>query len=58
MSVIYIVLPLAILLAAGAVWVFAWAVRSGQFDDLTTPALRMLNDDRDRDARKAPPTED
>jgi len=22
-----------------------WAVRSGQMDDLQTPALRMLNDD-------------
>ncbi|MDQ7086669.1 MAG: cbb3-type cytochrome oxidase assembly protein CcoS [Acidobacteriota bacterium] len=24
---------------------FAWAVRRGQFDDLETPALRMLDDD-------------
>lgn len=45
MSVIYIVLPLAIVLAVAAVTAFAWAVRSGQMDDLRTPALRILHDD-------------
>lgn len=45
MSVLYIVLPLAIILAIAAVGAFAWAVRTGQMDDLQTPALRMLHDD-------------
>lgn len=45
MSVLWIVLPLALALAAVAVAVFAWAVRSGQFDDLVTPALRVLVED-------------
>lgn len=45
MSVIYIVLPLALLVAAAAVVVFARAVRAGQFDDLDTPPLRILHDD-------------
>ena len=45
MSVIYIVLPLALLVAAAAVVVFVRAVRAGQFDDLHTPALRILHDD-------------
>lgn len=45
MSVLYIVLPLAILLAIVAVVAFTWAVRSGQMDDLQTPALRVLHDD-------------
>jgi cbb3-type cytochrome oxidase maturation protein len=44
-TVIYIVLPLAILIAAVAVVAFAWAARKGQFDDLETPAHRMLIDD-------------
>jgi cbb3-type cytochrome oxidase maturation protein len=47
MSVIYIVLPLAILLAAGAIAAFAWALRKGQFDDLDTPSIRMLDDEDD-----------
>jgi cbb3-type cytochrome oxidase maturation protein len=45
MSVMFIVLPLALLFAAGAVWAFIWAVRSGQYDDVQTPAIRMLRDD-------------
>jgi cbb3-type cytochrome oxidase maturation protein len=45
MAVMFVLLPAAILFAAGAVIVFAWAARSGQFDDLETPALRILGDD-------------
>jgi cbb3-type cytochrome oxidase maturation protein len=47
MSVIYVLLPLAVLLAAAAVAAFVWAVRRGQFDDLDTPAVRILHDDED-----------
>jgi cbb3-type cytochrome oxidase maturation protein len=46
-SVLYIVLPLAILIVAGAVWAFVWAARRGQFDDLDTPAIRIVTDDQD-----------
>ena len=49
MSVIYILLPVASLLAVGGVAAFIWAVRRGQFDDLDTPAVRMLHDDEDED---------
>ena len=45
MSVLFIVLPLALVLAAAAVWGFVWMVRSGQYDDLDTPASRILVDD-------------
>jgi cbb3-type cytochrome oxidase maturation protein len=45
MSVIFILLPLALLLAGVALLVFVWAARSGQFDDLETPALRILHED-------------
>ncbi|MBI1373292.1 MAG: cbb3-type cytochrome oxidase assembly protein CcoS [Phycisphaera sp.] len=45
MSVLYIALPVAILLAAAAVAGFIWATRGGQFDDLDTPAYRVLHDD-------------
>lgn len=43
------ILPLLIGLSIAAViavaGVFVWAVRSGQFDDLDTPAVRILTDD-------------
>ena len=45
MSVVYILLPVAALLAAAAVAGFIWAVRRGQFDDLETPAIRVLYDE-------------
>ena len=45
MSVIYILLPAAALLAAVGVAGFIWAVRRGQFDDMDTPAIRVLHDE-------------
>jgi cbb3-type cytochrome oxidase maturation protein len=44
-SILFALIPLAIMLLALAVWAFFWAVRSGQFDDLDTPAIRILLDD-------------
>jgi cbb3-type cytochrome oxidase maturation protein len=45
MSVLFIVLPLAILIAGAFVAAFAWAARTGQFDDLDTPAMRVASED-------------
>jgi len=45
MTILYLLIPLALLLLGGAVWAFFWAVGSGQFDDLDTPALRVILDD-------------
>jgi len=45
MSVLYIAVPVALLLALGAVVAFVYQVRSGQLDDLETPPRRMLYDD-------------
>lgn len=45
MSVLYIVLPLALVIVAAAVGAYVWAVNRGQFDDLDTPAIRAVDDD-------------
>lgn len=45
MSILYVLIPLALLILGAAVWAFFWAVGSGQFDDLDTPAVRILMDD-------------
>lgn len=45
MTVLYVLVPLALLIASSAVLAFLWAARSGQLDDLETPALRILQDD-------------
>ena len=45
MNILYALVPLALLLAAAGVLAFRWAVRDGQFDDVETPAIRILLDD-------------
>jgi cbb3-type cytochrome oxidase maturation protein len=45
MSVLYLVIPLALVIVGVAVAAFVWATNKGQFDDLDTPAVRMLMDD-------------
>ncbi len=45
MSVLFVLVPAALLLVGVFVAAYAWSSRSGQFDDLTTPAIRALHDD-------------
>jgi cbb3-type cytochrome oxidase maturation protein len=44
MSVIVMLIIAGGLVAGGFLVAFVWAVRSGQFDDTFTPAVRMLLD--------------
>ena len=44
MEVLFIVLPLAIVMAGVALAAFFWAVHRGQYDDLDTPRYRALFD--------------
>lgn len=55
MNIILILVPLSLILVAIAVWAFFWAVGNGQFDDLDSPAHRILfDDDRERSGRDDP----
>lgn len=45
MNMIYLLIGFSILLALIFLIAFFWASRSGQNDDLYTPAVRMLFDD-------------
>ena len=47
MAALYILIPVAVVLVALAIWVFFWAVDSGQYDDLDGPAHSILFDDED-----------
>lgn len=48
MSLIYLILPIALLVAGLALAAFLWALRTGQYDDLDTPAQRpLLGDDEE-----------
>lgn len=50
MSVIVLLIVAGGVVAAGFLAAFVWAVRSGQFDDTTTPPVRMLLDEPQQDA--------
>ncbi len=45
MSVLFIMLPIALVIAGFFVWLFIRSVRGGQFDDLDTPPIRAIFDD-------------
>lgn len=53
MNILLVLIPVSLLLLAAAVWAFFWAVNGGQFDDLDTPAIRILEDDRAAPVRAA-----
>lgn len=44
MNALLILIPLSLVLLVAALWAFAWAVKRGQFDDLDTPAIDILQD--------------
>jgi cbb3-type cytochrome oxidase maturation protein len=46
MSILFFLIPLSILIAAGFLAAFIWAVRSGQYEDTATPSMRLLLDER------------
>lgn len=46
MTILLALIPIAVVLVAIAAWLFIWAVRSGQYDDLDAPAIDILREDR------------
>jgi len=45
MSIIYVLIPVAILLTALGIYIFFWAVKSNQFNDLEKQGMSILFDD-------------
>lgn len=56
MSVIFLLIGAGAVVAGGFLAAFVWAVRSGQYDDITTPAVRMLLDHSGADAEPPRPS--
>jgi len=55
MSMLYVLIPLAVVLLAIAVIALLWAIRNGQFDDLETHGWSVVLDD---DQKPPPVAED
>ena len=47
MSVIVVLIGFSLVVALGFLLAFLWAVRSGQYDDDVSPAVRILYDNED-----------
>lgn len=45
MASLLLLIPLGLALVGVAVWAFFWAADHGQFDDLDTPPIRILEDE-------------
>ncbi|MGM0525438.1 MAG: cbb3-type cytochrome oxidase assembly protein CcoS [Pseudomonadota bacterium] len=52
MSVIYALIPVAIIFVIIAVIVFFWAVKSNQFEDIEREGMRILLDDDEEQVNK------
>lgn len=54
MSVLFVLVPVALVLVALFIGAWVWSSSSGQYDDLETPAIRALQDDEPTGATRAP----
>lgn len=53
MSIIVLLISISITIALVFLGIFLWSLKSGQFDDTTTPAMRMIFDDRKKTHKPA-----
>ncbi len=58
MSIIYVLIPIALLFVMIGLGIFFWAVRSKQFDDLDKEGFSILFDEKNTDAKSNPPKQD
>ena len=49
MNILFLLIPLAVLLGATFLLAFIWGAVDGQYDDLETPAHRILIPDNERE---------
>ncbi|QQS52420.1 MAG: cbb3-type cytochrome oxidase assembly protein CcoS [Bacteroidota bacterium] len=52
MNILYLLIGVSLLAALIFLALFIWAVRSGQYDDTKTPAIRTLFEDDEPEAEK------
>ena len=45
MDIIFFLVPISVLLLGIVIWLFCWAIKSEQYDDLDKPAHEIILDD-------------
>ena len=53
MSIIYVLIPIAVLLTILGIYLFFWAVKTEQFDDLEKQGMSILFDEEKKDNESA-----
>jgi len=53
MTSLYFLIPMSLLILAGALAVFLWSLKRGHFEDMEGPANRIIFDDREEQQRIA-----
>ena len=56
MSMLFVFTAVGLVLFVFGIAAIVWSIRSGQLDDLDTPAMRMLNDDAPPKSHSATPS--
>lgn len=51
MNILIIMIPVSLLLGAAFLGAFIWTVNHGQFDDVYTPAHRILDNNEEKNDR-------
>lgn len=54
MDILFLLVPLSVLLALGVLGVLAWAVWSGQFEDMESAGQRIFQDETMSSLQKRP----
>lgn len=55
MDILFLLVPLSVLLALAVIGVLAWAVWSGQFEDMEREGERILQDEAENPRLKSSP---
>lgn len=51
MKLLFVLIPISLVIVAIAIYVFLWALKNKQFDDLSSPALMPLLDDSEEEKK-------
>ena len=51
MKLLFVLIPISLVIIAFAIYVFRWALKNNQFDDLSSPALIPLLDDTEEELK-------
>jgi cbb3-type cytochrome oxidase maturation protein len=52
MEIMYVMIGLSLLMAIGFLAAFIWSIRTGQQDDLVTPSMRILLEEKEQKNNK------